>query len=168
MSYYVLVPEAPGRFGSETVFIDERARPPVLEKLNIEFDGWLGDALVEEICCYLVTEVLRDRILTLNPSGVTFGEAKATRSKEFEERDPMRALPPFAWLQVTGIAAQDDFGYTKSNGCSLVVSSRILEILTDVGISHCAVVPFKKWRGARAAILEKIRKFELDQPLPKG
>jgi hypothetical protein len=166
MNYFVLVPEVAGRFGANTVFVDEVARPPLVEKLHYEFDGWLGDPIVETIGCYIVTEPLRDRISALNPTGVRFAEVEVSRSDEFVGRHPDRTLPPFAWLQITGVAGQDDFGYTTTHGASIVVSSRILDILSAFGMPHCAVVELGNWRGGKPVILEKIRQFKLTHPPP--
>jgi hypothetical protein len=168
MKYYALVPEAAGRFGPNTVFVDKIARPPLVEKFHYEFDGWLGDSLVETIGCYIVTEPLRDKIASANPTGVRFAEVEVSKSGEFIRRYPERALPHFVWLQITGVAGQDDFGYTITHGNAIVVSSRILDIMSGLGISHSAVVELENWKGGRAAIMEKIRQFKLKHPPPNA
>jgi hypothetical protein len=166
MNYYALVPEAAGQFGPNTVFVDKIARPPLVEKFHYEFNGWLGDPLVETIGCYIVTKPLRDKITSVNPSGVRFEEVEVSKSEEFVRRDPGRTLPPFVWLQITGVGGQDDFGYTITHGRSIVVSSRILDIMSGVGIPHCAVVELENWKGGKTAIMEKIRQFKLTNPPP--
>jgi len=166
MNHYVLVPEAAGWLGENTVFIDKSSRPPLVEKLHYEFDGWLGDPLVETIGCYIVSESLRDRLAAVSPSGVTFAQAEVSKSEDFIRRYPQRILPQFAWLRITGVGGHDDFGYTTTYGQSIVVSSRILEILSGFGMPHCSVVEFGNWRGREAAILEKIRQFKLANPPP--
>lgn len=167
MNYYVLVPEVAGHFGADTIFIDRASRPPLVEKLHYEFDGWLGDPIVETICCYIVTQPLEARIVATNPTGVNFDDVKVSKSDQFVRLHPDRALPQFAWLQITGVAGRDDFGYTTTHGRSIVVSSRILDILSEFGIPHCGVVELGSWRGGKAVILEKIRKFKLGHSLPK-
>jgi len=166
MKYYVLVPEVAGHFGADTVFIDRNARPPLIERLHYEFDGWLGDSILETICCYIVTESTREKILAFRPTGVTFAEVKVTKSTEFVARYPDRVLPAFAWLQIIGVAGKDDFGYTKTHGSSMVVSSRILDVLSESGIPHCAVVELANWRGGETAILERLHQWELKNPPP--
>jgi len=50
-------PEVAGRLGEKTVLI-ATSHPPITERLNYEFDGWLGDDLLEPFLCYIVTESL--------------------------------------------------------------------------------------------------------------
>jgi hypothetical protein len=166
VNHYALVPEVAGHFGADTIFLDEVARPPLIEKLHYEFDGWLGDPIIETICCYIVTDSLRDKILALDPSGVKFGDVRVSKSREFVERNPGRSLPGFTWLQITGVAGKDDFGYTTTHGHYIVVSSRVLDLLWESGMQHCSVVELRNWKGGKEAILESIRQFKLKHPLP--
>jgi hypothetical protein len=140
MNYFQLEPEAPGGFGPNSVFFDVKARPPRIDKFNYEFDLWPRDPLVEAIASYIVTESLRDKITALHPTGVSFGPVEVSKSGLFEDRYPNREPPKFVWLQVAGIAGQDDFGLSPTH--SLVVSERILNVLKAAGVSHSNIVPF--------------------------
>jgi long-subunit acyl-CoA synthetase (AMP-forming) len=71
------------------------------------------------------------------------------------------------WIQITGVAGEDDFGYTTTKGHSLVVSERIKEIIVNSGIVNCELVQLENWTGRRNAILEKIRKFRVTHPPPE-
>lgn len=145
MKYYALEPEAPGGFGPSSVFFDVRARPPRIAKFNYEFDIWPRDPLVEAVASYIVTESLKERIAALRPTGVSFGPVEVSKSGQFEDRYPGYELPRFSWLQVTGSAGEDDFGF--SAGHSLVVSERILYLLKMEGLSHCGIMLFEDGRN---------------------
>ena len=145
MAYYALEPEVAGGFGPNTVFLDVKARPPLIAKFNYEFDVWLGDPLLEAVGCYIVMETLREKIGTVQASGVSFGPVEISKSGQFQDLYPDVALPSFLWLQVTGNAGQDDFGLSRiASRTRLVVSGQILKILEEAGMSHCEIAPFDK------------------------
>lgn len=139
MKFYELEPEVAGGLGKNTV-MDRSVHPPRVSRLHYYFDGWLGDPLVESFPCFIVTELLRDEIVALHSTGVSFGTVELSKSGEFEDLHPNRQLPSFAWLQVTGKAGTDDFGLSTKHG--LVVSGRTLEVLRKAGMSHCAITEF--------------------------
>lgn len=150
MEYYALKPEVAGGAGPNTIFIDPAARPPLISKLNYQFDGWLGDPILETVCSYIVTNQLRDRIASIHATGVSFAPVEVSKSREYEDLNPNRELPEFVWLKVTGEAGQDDFGYTNSNGHCIVVSERILDLLIEMGLHHCDLVELENWKGRKA------------------
>lgn len=139
MNYYVLDPEVAGGFGPNTIFADLSTRPPRVTRFHYEFDGWSGDPLVTTVCCFIVTESLKEKILALRATGVAFGEVEVSTSSEFEEFCPGVKLPKFVWLQVTGNAGEDDFGMSRID---LVVSQRVLELLKNAGMAHCDIAEF--------------------------
>ncbi len=154
MNYYVLEPEVAGMIGPKTVFIDRTSRPPLMERFNYEFNGWLGDPLLESICSYIVTESLKDKFLASQATGVMFGPVEITTSGEFDDWQaltPDRHLPRFVWLKVNGVAGSDDFGYTSKYGTFLVVSECILDLLLGSGMSYCDIADFDSWKGRRCA-----------------
>jgi len=140
MKYYTLDPEVAGGFGPNSILDDPCTRPPRITHFNYEFAGWLGDPLLEAVACFIVTEPLKDRIAALHPTGVSFGTVEVSKSGEFEDLHPGRQLPIFVWLQVTGEAGEDDFGLSAMH--NLVVSERVLEVLRQEGMSHCAIADF--------------------------
>ncbi len=52
MKYYQLEPEVAGGFGEQSV-IDRSSGKMVVRKLHYEFDGWLGDVLLESYLCFI-------------------------------------------------------------------------------------------------------------------
>ncbi len=136
MKYYILEPEVAGGIGPHTV-MDRRTHPPVVSTLHYEFDGWLGDELLETFPCFIGTERIRDMIRENHFTGVEFASVEITKSDTFTELYPDRSLPNFVWLKVTGTAGTDDFGLEKKN--RLVVSERALLALD---LKHCDVAEF--------------------------
>jgi hypothetical protein len=140
MSYYVLEPEVAGGFGAHTV-IDRSSGKMVVQKLHYQFDGWLGDELLESAPCFIASEGLVREIESARLTGVRFDEVEITTSDQFRELYPNRQLPMFVWLKVEGKAGHDDFGIAP--GLRLVVSKRALELLKRVGIANAASIePF--------------------------
>jgi hypothetical protein len=152
--FYALKAEVAGGVGPKTIFIDPRARPPLIEKFNYEFFGWSGDPILETVCSYIVTEPVRDRILAFNATGVSFGEVEVSKSGEFMDLYPSRELPPFVWLQMTGRAG-DDISYYDH---ALVLSEPVLDILLDCGMSHGKFVELERWKGSRKKSSLRTRK----------
>ena len=136
MTYFILEPEAAGGFGPTTTG-NLRARPPLLEKFNYEFDVWLGDPLLEAVSTFIVTDRLKVRLIEAHATGVGFGDVEVTKSGIFLDFYGDRPLPPFSWLQITGRAGKDDFGLSSSG--YLIVSERMMNLLNAFGLKHCDV-----------------------------
>jgi len=120
--------------------MDPSVHPPIVTRLHYEFDGWLGDALLESFPCWIVTMAAKDRIRSLRLTGVDFADVEVTTSGEFQDFYPNRQLPKFCWLQVKGEAGHDNFGIADDH--RLVVSERALEALKDLGIARAVVEEF--------------------------
>lgn len=140
MNFYVVEPEVAGGFGKNTV-IDRSSGKMVVQRLHYQFDGWLGDELLESAPCYIASERMAHEIERARLTGARFDEVEITMSDQFRELYPDRQLPKFVWLKVEGNAGHDDFGIAP--GLRLVVSERALGLLKMVGISNAAsVTPF--------------------------
>ena len=139
--YYIVEPEVAGGLGSNTV-MDSSTHPPVVSKLHYQFDGWLGDQIVESFPVYLVTENLARRIVGLKLVGSEFAEAEMTVSPQFKELHPDRTLPKFVWLKVKGTAGRDDFGIAPDG--RLVVSETALNLLRSTNPRALDVFEFDK------------------------
>jgi hypothetical protein len=135
--YYVVEPEVAGGFGERTE-IDRSSGKMNVKKLHYQFDGWLGDHLLESTPCFIVSEQMAREIEREKLIGVEFDGVEVTRSDQFRDLYPDRQLPTFIWLKVNGTPGRDDFGIAR--GLRLVVSNRALELLKRIGISHAASV----------------------------
>ncbi len=140
MKYFYIEPEVAGGWGKNTVFNRTPEKPAVVHKLHYEFQGWLGDELLENSPCFIVSERVALGIEKAQLTGERFNEVEVTTSEEFKELYPGRQLPKFVWLKVEGTAGQDDFG-TAPDG-RLIVSERALGLLQEIGNSHALVTEF--------------------------
>jgi hypothetical protein len=126
MTYFALEPEAAGMFGDATTG-DLRARPPLIEKFNYEFDTWPCDPILEAISTFIVMDRLKEALIEVHASGVAFGDVEITQSGIYFDLYGDRPLPAFFWLQIIGQAGTNDFGLSSSG--LLVVSERIVNLL---------------------------------------
>jgi hypothetical protein len=46
MKKYIIEPEVAGQLGNDTI-LNYSTKPPIIEKLNYEFEDWLGDDFIE-------------------------------------------------------------------------------------------------------------------------
>lgn len=137
MKYYVVEPEVAGGFGNRTV-IDRSSGKMEIKKLHYQFDGWLGDELLESTPCFIASENLAHEIEREQLTGIRFADVEVTTSDEFKEFFPTRQLPKFIWLKVESRPGEDDFGITSD--LNLVVSESALQLLKRIGISHAASI----------------------------
>lgn len=139
-NYHIVEPEVAGGWGENTEFTRTPGQPVVVHKLHYQFDGWLGDELVESTPCYIVSEKMAGELQQAQLTGFALGDVETTTSEQFRELYPDRELPKFLWFKIEGAPARDDFGVTPD--LQLVVSDRALEVLAGVGISNALVEPF--------------------------
>lgn len=134
MRFFKLQLEVAGGFGRKTV-MDTRVHPPLVSVLEYEFDGWLGDDLLESFPCYIVTERLRNLLVENLFTGYIFESVIISTSETFKELYPETNLPEFHWLKIEGKAGIKDVGFSESN--HLVVSENFLKVLLQVNLKHC-------------------------------
>ena len=136
--YFYLEPEVAGGIGPNSELHREDGRL-VVTRLNYEFDGWLGDALLETTPCFIVTDEARHAIEGAALTGITFSDVEVTRSAVFTDLYGDKVLPHFWWLVVVGQPGTDDFGL--DNDLRLVASEQALVALRAVGLAHAEVQP---------------------------
>jgi hypothetical protein len=136
MNYYYVEPEVAGGLGGDTI-MDRSKHPPVVSYLHYEFDGWLGDALLERFPCFIITQAGRSKLESAAVTGVKFEPVKVSTSEEWRDFYPSKELPSFAWMQVGGNPGRDDFGVGEK--FRLVVSDRALRLLRELGIAHAKI-----------------------------
>lgn len=134
---YLVEPEVAGGLGPATIR-DRSVHPPRVTRLEYVVDGWLGDALLESFPCFIATRTLADSLADAlagsGSSGYVEREVQVSTSYLFREMQPSVELPEFVWLDVGGRPGVDDLA-TDARG-SLVVSQRVLDVLTRAGIGH--------------------------------
>lgn len=136
MKYFYIEPEVAGGLGKNTI-MNHNTHPPIVSKLHYQFDGWLGDVILESFPCFIVTEEAKGKLESVNATGIRFAEVEVTTSEQFQDLYPNHKLPKFVWLQIEGKAGDDDFGIDKEK--RLVISGRVLKILKGIGVSHALI-----------------------------
>lgn len=136
--FFYLEPEVAGGIGPNSELHRENGRL-VVTRLNYEFDGWLGDALLETTPCFIVTNEARQMIERAALTGVSFSDVEVTRSGLFTDLYGDKVLPHFSWMNVQGEPEADDFG--MASDLRLVASERALFILRQAGLTHAEIEP---------------------------
>jgi len=138
--YYYIEPEVSGGIGRNSI-IDASRHPPIVKKLHFEFDGWLGDDLIESFPCFIVSENLKIEIDKKRLTGFIFDEVEITISDTFSELHKNKKLPKFYWLKVTGKAGCQDFGI--ADDFRLVVSANALFAIRRMKIEQASIEEYK-------------------------
>ncbi|WP_062787080.1 hypothetical protein [Novosphingobium capsulatum] len=136
--FFFIEPEVAGGIGGNSDWHREDGKM-VVTRLNYEFDGWLGDALLETTPCFIVTHDARQLIERAALTGVSFSDVEVTRSGLFTDLYGDKALPHFWWMNVQGKPEADDFG--MASDLRLVASERALSILRQAGLAHAEIEP---------------------------
>lgn len=134
--YRFIEPEVAGGLGEQTQ-LDNSFFPPLIKNLHYEFEGWLGDDLVESFPCYIVTERLRKGIESEQLSGISFDQVLVSKSETFLELYPDRELPNFFWAKINGESNRDDFFITERN--VLAISEKAYLLLKNYNIDQADI-----------------------------
>lgn len=138
-SYCYIEPEVAGGLGRSSV-LDVSEHPPVVYALEYEFEGWLGDGLLQSFPCFIVTEALAAAIRESDLTGCSFDIVSVVRSETFGMLYPHVALPNFVWLKVHGIAGVADFGLAEDK--RLVVSIASKNVISKFGLRNASFEAF--------------------------
>ncbi len=138
--FYYIEPEVAGSLGDSSD-IDTSVHPPKVSKLHYQFDGWLGDDLLETFPCYIVTEQMRQQIELNNLTGAKFDSVMISVSDQFQEMYPNKILPQFFWLKVDGNTGKDDFGIAKDH--RLVISKEAFDTMKQLNIENSDIEEYK-------------------------
>jgi hypothetical protein len=136
MNVFELEPEVPGSPGPDTVW-DTTVVPPRLSNVSLEFDGWLGDDLVETYPIYAVTDRLRAALEGADVTGVAFEEMSVSKSDQFQEFFPERALGRWSRMFITGSPVVGDAWMSEKS--TLIVSPRFWLVLSQFNLENCEV-----------------------------
>ena len=134
--YKLIEPEVAGGLGEKTE-IDNSFFPPIVKSLHYEFEGWLGDDILESFPCYIVTETLKKGIESERLTGVFFDDVIISKSETFKEFYPDKELPMFFWMKINGEVNNDDFFITEKNG--LAISEQAYLLLSKYKIDNADI-----------------------------
>jgi hypothetical protein len=90
VKYFLIEAEVAGGFGPNTV-LDRSVHPPIVNRLHYQFDGWLGDVLLESFPSFIVSGDARNKLLESDVTGARFDEVEISTSEQF--RAVQRTLP---------------------------------------------------------------------------
>jgi hypothetical protein len=136
MAFSYVEPEVSGSLGPNTD-LDSSVHPPIVKRLEFQFDGWLGDCLLESFPCFVITEPAKVAVENSGFSGVLFDDLAVSKSDQFDELYPDKGLPKFFWMKAVGRSGQDDFGLAKD--FRLVLSDRALDVLRPLGLEQALI-----------------------------
>ncbi|RXM40438.1 hypothetical protein BOQ62_05560 [Chryseobacterium sp. CH21] len=134
--YKLIEPEVAGGLGEQTQ-IDNSFFPPLIINLHYEFEGWLGDDILESFPCYIVTEKLRTGIEHEKLTGISFDDVILSQSETFLELHSNKELPNFFWAKISGESYRDDFFITKKN--DLAISEKAYLLLKNYNIDQADI-----------------------------
>lgn len=117
--------------------MDNTFFPPIVKYLHYEFDGWMGNDILESFPCYIVTEQLRKDIESETLTGITFDIVLVSKSDTFLELYPNKELPIFFWAKINGEPYKDDFFITEKN--ALAISEKAYSLLKDFNIDQADI-----------------------------
>lgn len=135
MKYYRLDPEVSGEIGPNSI-LNTTVHPPIPEKVEFLFKGWLGDCLVESFPVYLILDEVSELLMKEKITGFELDQVTVKKVYPFFEFNASKSLPNFQWLKIVGTGKESDFGLIENQ---LVVSERVLSILKRGGLNHCDV-----------------------------
>jgi hypothetical protein len=139
--YRIIEPEIAGELGSKTI-INRIYDPPIVEKLHYEFNGWLGDDILESFPCYIMTKRLKNKIENRHLSGIKFDDVYVTTSQLFNDLYPEKIIPKFYWARIKGVPFIDDFAITSDS--KLLISERPFLVLKSCNINHAIIQELKE------------------------
>jgi hypothetical protein len=134
--FKIIEPEVAGGIGKESE-IDTTAHPPIVKKLNYEFDGWLGDDLIESFPCFIVTQDLKEALEKAELTGIKFDSVKVTTSDIFDQLALNKKLPNFFWLKMSETSSPNDFFLTSD--FRLVASEKAFKVLSKFKINNAFI-----------------------------
>ena len=136
--HYFVEPEVAGGWGMNTK-ADTSRHPPQVSTLHYQFDGWQGDDLLESFPCFIVSESLKNELISSGITGFEIDNVEISKSEEFLASTSVGNLPQFFWLKVVGDKTSADVSI--SSDYRLLVSERALNVLRKFNISHADITP---------------------------
>ncbi|WP_029326634.1 hypothetical protein [Bacillus sp. m3-13] len=157
MMLYFLEPEVSGGHGEQTIYgTEENVRNDGIsgqvEFLHYEFEGWLGDDLIESTPTFIISNNLKNELLKSDFRDYKLEDCLVTTSDEFEELYPNKELPsftrfiPLGTIEIEGESFKNWSGhhFSLSLKGELVVTQKALDFLEKFSIENCDITRLKK------------------------
>ncbi|PFX51275.1 hypothetical protein COL36_27975 [Bacillus wiedmannii] len=152
MSLYLLSPEVAGGHGEHTVYGNEKSIGAEgisgkVQFLHYEFYGWLGDDLLESTPCFIVSEKLKNALISSELKDFRLEECLISVSEEFQELYPDKELPDFWRLIPLGTVNYENGNYSGWSGhqfCltprgDLILTEEVLSFLKSFTLKYCDI-----------------------------
>ncbi len=141
MKFYKIHPEVPGGIGKNITY-NKAEVPWQIEHFHAVFEGWLGGDLLKISACYLVTNILKEKLFSSEVTGIIgFQDFEIELSDTFKHLYPGKELPKLYWMQLNGNVQKDDLAMNDKN--KLIVSELAMEILQSVNLSIAEIEVLK-------------------------
>ena len=134
--YKYVEPEVAGGLG-EMTRIDSSIHPPIVSELHFEFEGWLGDDLIETFPCFIFSQRLKEKIQRCKLTGIEFDILQISKAEIFLELYPEKELPNFFWGKIIGQPFKDDF--FLGSDYRLIVSESALDVLREFNLNNAVI-----------------------------
>ncbi len=152
MLLYFLDPEVSGGHGEKTVYgtDEDVANEGISGKvkfLHYEFEGWLGDDLLESTPAFLVSSKLENELKKSQFNDYKTEKCLITMSDVFIELYPNKEIPsfirfiPLGTVEIEGEYFNNWSGhdFCLSSKGELVLTEKALEFLNEFSIDHCDI-----------------------------
>ncbi|GHT59719.1 hypothetical protein AGMMS50239_07020 [Bacteroidia bacterium] len=107
--YKNIVPEIIVGLGDKTEFAEKEPPFKTVTKLHTRLEDWLGDDLMLNSNCCIVTEALKKALEKTELTGFEFAEMRVTKDEYFDDNYQLnKPLPKFYWMKITGTQNVDD------------------------------------------------------------
>jgi len=152
MKLFFIEPEVAGGHGEHTIYgtgedIVKEGISGKVKFLHYEFEGWLGDDLLESTPAFIVSSLLETVLQKSDIKDYKLEPCLITTSDVFKEMYPNKEIPPFSRFIPLGKIEVEGEHFTNWSGhhfClsskgELVVTQEALELLKTVSINNCYV-----------------------------
>lgn len=118
--YIKIQPEVIIGLGERTEFLEKKPPFNTITKLHIQLEDWLGDDLMLNSNCYIVTKPLKEALEKSDFTGFEFSEMEVTKDEYFDNNFQLkRELPSFYWMKIIGDKDKEDmYMYSLDLYCS--------------------------------------------------
>lgn len=152
MILYFLEPEVSGGHGEYTIYrteddIETDGISGKVKYLHYEFEGWLGDDLLESTPAFIVSGILETELEKSDFIDYKLEECLITTSEEFKEMYPNKEIPafsrfiPLGKIEIEGEKFKNWSGhhFCLSSKGELVITQEALDFLKRFSIDNCYI-----------------------------
>lgn len=138
--YHIVVPEVIVGLGERTIFDNLDSAQKHIIKLHVELEDWLGDDLMLNSKCFIITEELKIGLKKNIFTGYEIVEMETTKAEYFDENYSLnKPLPKFYWMKIIGRKNIDDCYYLDT---TLYMTNEFIEYLKKkFSMKHLEIDP---------------------------